>query len=75
MPESETTLYEKFFGNTRFVYSVDSWGEANYGTVSVGPKVLKVVNVSVIVQDGKFIESLELENGEFLRGRTMKIHI
>jgi len=69
----QRTLYEEFFGGRMFVYPLGEDGKPDYGSISFGNRTIRVVNVTVFDIDGKRVESLELETGNFLPGREIFI--
>jgi len=74
MPENELTLFDKLFGDSQhFVYLVGSDGRPDYGYVEVGQQKYKVINIKVYDIAGRPVEQLELDNGQYLRGREIGI--
>lgn len=71
MPEKEKHfIYEGFFGGAGFVYEVRN-GEPDYGSVQLGSNVYPIVAVNVRKREDMLIESVELDNGIILLGRTL----
>ena len=71
MPERKKhSIYERFFGGAGFVYEVRN-GEPDYGSVKLGSNVYPIVAVNIRERKGMLIESVELDNGIILLGRTL----
>lgn len=68
--QDSLTIYEKLFGP--FVYPVDENGRPDFGSIEISGRRLKVVSVDVYETDQEVIEACELEDGQILRGRSVK---
>jgi len=73
LENNQRTLFDKLFGDGGFAYPIGEDGKPDYGSVSIGPREISVVNVTIFNIGGKLVESLELEDGNFLRGREIEI--